>query len=77
MPLVGLCTWRRYTVVVELKLNEAQLEELRARAKSLGIAPEDLARAAIADLLANPQDEFEAAARQVLSRHEELYKRLA
>lgn len=62
---------------MELKLNETQLEELQARAKSLGIAPEELARAAIADLLANPEDEFEAAAHQILRKHQELYERLA
>lgn len=61
---------------MELKLKQAQLQALQARAKALGIAPEELARAAIADLLANPEDEFEAAAQQGLSKHQELYKDL-
>jgi hypothetical protein len=42
-----------------------------------GLSPEDLARAAIADLLATPGEEFRAAAERVLRKNEELYRRLA
>jgi hypothetical protein len=47
------------------------------RAARFGLAPEDLARAAIADLLATPRDDFKAAAERVLRKNEELYRRLA
>ena len=47
------------------------------RIEELGLAPEDLARAAIVDLLATPGDDFKAAAERVLRKNEELYRRLA
>lgn len=62
---------------MELELNEAQVEQLRARAKSLGIAPEELARAAIADLLASSDEDFEQAVEHILTKNRELYERLA
>ena len=62
---------------MELELNKAQVDLLRKRADSLGVAPEDLARAAIADLLAKQDGDFESALRHVLDENEELYRRLA
>ena len=59
------------------ELPPAQAEKLRAEAERLGISPEDLARAALTDLLANPDADFRAAASRVLAKNEELYKRLA
>jgi predicted transcriptional regulator len=60
-----------------IDLSPAQADRLRLVAERLGIAPEDLARAAIADLLVAPDDEFQAAAERVLRKNEELYRRLA
>lgn len=60
-----------------IDLPPAQAERLRQEAARLGLAPEDLARAAIADLLAVPGDDFQAAAERVLRKNEELYRRLA
>jgi hypothetical protein len=60
-----------------IDLSPAQADRLRLAAERLGIAPEDLARAAIADLLVAPDDEFQAAAERVLRKNEELYRRLA
>ena len=48
-----------------------------ARAKTLGVAPEDLARAAVADVLASPSDELRARAEELLLKNAELYRRLA
>ena len=62
---------------MQLELSEALVARLNERAKSLGVAPEDLARAAVVDLVAQPDDEFEAIASAVLSENAELYKRLA
>lgn len=69
----------RYTIAMKLTidLSPAQAERLRHEADRLGLAPEDLARAAIADLLATPGDDFKAAAERVLRKNEELYRRLA
>jgi hypothetical protein len=60
-----------------IDLSPAQAERLRLEAERLGLAPEDLARAAVADLLATRDDEFKAAAERVLRKNEELYRRLA
>jgi hypothetical protein len=64
-------------VKLAIDLSEAQSEALVARAKSLGVAPEDLARAAVADALSSPSDEFRARAEELLLRNAELYRRLA
>ncbi len=66
--------WR---MQLPVELTDAQLESLRARAKSLGISPEQLAAAAVADLVERPADDFERAASKVLSKNAELYRRLA
>ena len=59
------------------ELPAAQADKLLEEAKRLGLAPEDLARAALADLLGTPDAEFRAAAARILHKHEELYGRLA
>lgn len=60
-----------------IDLSSAQAERLRHEAERLGLAPEDLARAALADLLATRDDDFKAVAERVLRKNEELYRRLA
>ncbi len=61
---------------MELELSESIIEQLTERAKSLGIRPEELARAAVADLVSRPTEEFEHAAEYVLKKNAELYRRL-
>ena len=70
---------RRYSTSMKstIDLSPAQAERLRKEAERLGLAPEELARAAITDLLATPDDEFARAADRVLRKNEELYRRLA
>ncbi|MDQ7859080.1 MAG: DNA-binding protein [Armatimonadota bacterium] len=60
-----------------IDLSPTQAERLRHQAELLGIAPEDLARAALSDLLATRDEDFQAAADRVLRKNEELYRRLA
>ncbi|WP_044967403.1 MULTISPECIES: hypothetical protein [Sorangium] len=60
-----------------IDLSPAQADRLQERAKSLGLQPEELARAAVADLLTTPDDEFRAAAEVVLVKNADLYRRLA
>lgn len=60
-----------------IDLSPSQADLLRERAKSLGVQPEELALAAVADLLARPDDAFSAAAELVLQKNAELYRRLA
>ena len=50
---------------------------LETEAKRLGVSIEDLARAAVTDLLAAPDAAFQAAAQRVLAQNLELYRRLA
>jgi hypothetical protein len=60
-----------------IELPVAQADKLRAEAQRLGLSPEDLARAALSDLLSTPDPEFQDAARRVLTKNQDLYKRLA
>ena len=62
---------------LSIDLSPAQADRLRLEAERLGLTPEDLARAAIADLLATPGEDFKAAADRVLNKNAELYRRLA
>lgn len=62
---------------VAMDLTELQADRLRDEAARLGVAPEELARAAVADLLTAPRDDFREAAEHVLRKNEELYRRLA
>lgn len=62
---------------VAFELPPAQAERLQKEAERLGVAPDELARAALTDLLVVHDAEFEAAARRVLDRNRELYRRLA
>jgi len=69
----------RYSTDMKLafELPPAQADRLRAEAARLGLSPEDLARAALLDLLATPDAEFQTIAARVLAKNRELYKRLA
>ena len=60
-----------------IELTEQQAQRLREGASRLGIEPEQLALAAVADLIASEGRDFDAAARRVLEKNEELYRRLA
>ena len=59
------------------ELPSAQANKLREEATRLGVAPEELARAALADLLGTPDNEFDAAVARILQQNQELYRRLA
>jgi hypothetical protein len=60
-----------------LELPPAQAEILRQEAQRLAVSPEELARAALSDLLSTPEPEFRSAAARVLAKNQELYRRLA
>ena len=63
-------------MVLAIDLGEAEVQRLREAAARLGVAPEELARALVADQLAKPHADFEAAASFVLDKNAELYRRL-
>ena len=61
----------------DIDLTTAQAERLRQEAERLKITPEELARAAVADLLSEGDQDFKVAAERVLEKYSELYRRLA
>jgi hypothetical protein len=62
---------------VAIELPPAQAQQLENEAKRLGIPAEELARAAVTDLLAAPDAAFRDATQRILARNLELYRRLA
>jgi hypothetical protein len=60
-----------------IELAPAQADRLRAEAERLGLTIEDLARAALTELLSAPDNEFQTVLQRVVSKNYELYKRLA
>ena len=59
-----------------LDLNDEQTRRLEERARELGVDPRDLAKAAVNDLLSRADDDFDRAAKRVLEKNRELYRRL-
>ncbi len=62
---------------ISVGLSKDQAERLRHVAERLGVRPEDVARAGVADLPTQPEEDFQRAAEYVLKKNEELYRRLA
>jgi len=64
-------------VTIAIQLPEEQAERLTALAERLRISSEQLAAAHLGELLSPPDERFEQAARRVLEKNAELYRRLA
>ena len=62
-------------ITVEIDDNKAAI--LEDKAKKFGLLPEQIVMASIEDLISQPDPVLEAAIRKVLSKNQELYKRLA
>jgi hypothetical protein len=60
-----------------IELSQPQADRLREKAARLGVAPEELVRAAVVDLLSTQREDFRSAAGYVLRKNEALYRRLA
>jgi|GraSoiStandDraft_16_1057320.scaffolds.fasta_scaffold2119778_2 DNA-binding MarR family transcriptional regulator len=60
-----------------VELTETQREQLEAFANQLGVSAEELAAAALQDLLAHDQSDFDDTVSRVLKKNSELYRRLA
>jgi len=73
--VVSLVEVSMHTITITLS-NErlAKLHEIAAR---LHIAPEELARAGVEDLLTRPEETCQRAIEYVLKKNAELYRRLA
>ncbi len=64
-------------MTLNVELDEQQIERLQAIASRLNVSVGDIAKAAIIDLLAKPDSDFELAAARALRKNAELYRRLA
>jgi hypothetical protein len=62
---------------IAIDLTATQTERLKAIAADLGVDAEELAQAAVADLVSADAEDFESAASRVLEKNRELYRRLA
>ena len=60
-----------------IALPEESLIQLRQKAERLRVAPEDLIRLSLEELLTRPDEAFQNAAEYVLTKNAELYRRLA
>jgi hypothetical protein len=69
--------WHNRGMKIAIELNEAQTQRLQTIAASLGVDAQELAQAAVADLVSTSADDFESAASRVLQKNRELYQRLA
>ena len=64
-------------VTITVTLSEDRLQKLQDLAAQFRIAPEELLRVSVEDLIARPQADFQKAVDYVLKKNKELYKRLA
>jgi len=62
---------------ITITLTEDRLARLREIAARLKVAPEDLARVSIEELLTRPDETFKRSAEYVLQKNSDLYRRLA
>jgi predicted transcriptional regulator len=63
-------------VKITVTLSEDRLQKLNELAKQFRIAPEELLRVSVEELIARPQADFQKALEYVLEKKKELYKRL-
>jgi hypothetical protein len=60
-----------------LQIDDAKADALRKKAQRVGLEAEQLLAASVDDLIGQPDVDFDEAARRVLSKNRELYRRLA
>ncbi len=60
-----------------LQIDDGKAGELRRKAERMGLEPEQLLAASLDDLIGQPDADFAEAVRRVLSKNDELYRRLA
>ena len=62
---------------ITIQLDDAKAALLQEKAEQHGLSLEQLVRATIEDMLAQPETDVEATMQRVLSKNEELYRRLS
>jgi hypothetical protein len=73
-----LCCNREEPVgTITISVPDDRLAELQQAAQRLGVPPEELVRASLEQLLAQPDDKLQRALDYVLKKNTELYRRMA
>lgn len=62
---------------ITIALSDDQLQKLQQIAMLFQVAPEELVRVSVEELLSRPEEEFRKALEYVLQKNTELYQRLA
>ena len=62
---------------ITVQIEDAKARTLREKAKRYGLNPEQLLTASLEDLIGQPDKDFDVAARRVIKKNKELYRRLA
>jgi predicted transcriptional regulator len=62
---------------ITISLPDDRLQKLKEIATRFSVAPEELVRVSIEELLTRPEEDFRHALEYVLSKNAELYRRLA
>jgi predicted transcriptional regulator len=60
-----------------ITLPDERLKKLQEVAERFRVAPEELVRASLEELLTRPMEDFQAVLERVLNKNADLYKRLA
>ncbi|TFH16523.1 MAG: DNA-binding protein [Lentisphaerales bacterium] len=62
---------------ITVQLEDLKAEALHEKARRYGLNAEQFLMASVDDLVGQPDPDFDEAARRVLSKNQELYRRLA
>jgi len=62
---------------ITISISDDRMQKLRERASRFQVAPEELVRVSLEDLIARPEEDFRQALAYVLNQNAELYRRLA
>ncbi len=62
---------------ITVEIDDSKAAILKEKAEKFDLLPDQFVTASIEDLISQPELDFEAAMRRVLSKNKELYKRLA
>jgi len=62
---------------ITISISDDRMQQLREKANRFQVAPEELVRVSLEDLLARPEEDFRQALEYVLNKNAELYRRLA
>jgi hypothetical protein len=62
---------------ITVSISDDRMQKLRERASLYQVAPEELVRVSLDDLLGRSEEDFRQAVEYVLNKNSELYQRLA